>query len=69
MSAWLHIFSGNDDFSIKQQVAKRIRERCGESPEDNPALEIIRGDSDTEKYDELLDQFINALTTPPFLTP
>lgn len=69
MSAWLHIFSGNDDFSIKQQVAKWIRERCGESPEDNPALEIIRGDSDTEKYDELLDQFINALTTPPFLTP
>ncbi len=69
MSEWLHIFSGNDDFSIKQQVAKFIRERCGESPEEDPSLEIIRGDSDTGKYDELLDQFINAVTTPPFLTP
>ena len=69
MGGQLHIFSGNDDFSIKENAAKLIRKLCGDSPEDNPALEIIRGDSDTEKYDELLDQLINSVTTPPFLTP
>lgn len=69
MSGQLHIFSGNDDFSIKENAAKLIRKLCGESPEDNPSLEIIRGDSDTEKYDVLLDQLINSVTTPPFLTP
>ena len=63
------IFSGSDNFSIKESVTKFIRKLCGDSPEDNPALEIIRGDSDTEKYDALLDQLINSVTTPPFLTP
>ena len=69
MSGQLHIFSGSDNFSIKESVTKFIRKLCGDSPEDNPALEIIRGDSDTEKYDALLDQLINSVTTPPFLTP
>lgn len=69
MSGKLHIFSGNDDFSIKENANKFIRTLCGDSPEDNPSLEIIRGDSDTERYDQILDSLINTLTTPPFLTP
>ena len=69
MSGKLHIFSGNDDFSIKENVNRFIRSLCGESPEDDPSLEIIRGDSDTERFDQILDSLINAVTTPPFLTP
>ncbi len=69
MSGKLHIFSGNDDFSIKENVNRFIRSLCGESPEDDPSLEIIRGDSDTERFDQILDSLINSVTTPPFLTP
>ena len=65
----LHIFSGNDDFSIKENANQFIRTLCGPSPEEEPSLEIIPGDSDTLRFDELLDQLINSLTTPPFLTP
>lgn len=69
MSGKLHLFSGTDDFSVKENVNRFIRSLCGPSPEENPSLEIIRGDSDTQRYDELLDELINTLTTPPFLTP
>lgn len=69
MAGKLHLFSGNDDFSIKENANQFIRSLCGPSPEEDPSLEIIPGDSDVMRFDELLDQFINALTTPPFLTP
>lgn len=69
MSGTLHLFFGNDDFSIKENVNRFIRGLCGDPPEDNPSLEIIRGDSDTERFDQILDSLINSVTTPPFLTP
>ena len=41
----------------------------GEIPEDNPELEIIRGDDDTEKFTAVLDRFLETVQTPPFLFP
>ncbi len=65
----LYLFSGNEDFSIKERVSAFMRELCGENPEDNPDLEIIRGDNDSEKFFVPLDKLLDSLETPSFLSP
>ncbi len=63
-----YLISGNEDFSIKERANEFIRSLCGEIPEENPALEIIRGDTD-EKAAVILDRVLSALETPSFLSP
>ncbi len=65
----LILISGTDDFAIKNQAKKSIIELCGENPEDNSALEIIKGDSDEMKPDEILYSVIASIQTPPFFDP
>ncbi len=64
----LYIISGDDDFSVKERTRSLIGELSGSVPEDDPALEIISGDRDDVKKDELLGNFLAAMRTPPFLT-
>jgi DNA polymerase III subunit delta len=65
----LFLISGDDEFAIKAKSRDLIRELCGNEPENNPDLEIISGDSDELKPDEILASLLSALTTPPFLSP
>ncbi|MCF6176429.1 MAG: DNA polymerase III subunit delta [Victivallaceae bacterium] len=65
----LFLISGDDEFAIKAKSRDLIRELCGNEPENNPDLEIIIGDSDELKPDEILVSLLSALTTPPFLSP
>ena len=65
----LFLISGNDDFAIKAKSRDLIRDLCGNDPEDNPDLEIITGDSDELKPDEILAILLSSLATPPFLSP
>ncbi len=64
-----HIFSGNEDFSIKERANEFMRELCGELPEENPSLEIIRGDTEGEKGQDVIDRLMESLATPSFLCP
>ncbi len=64
-----YLFSGNEDFSIKDRTGEFIRGLCGEIPEDNTALEIIRGDTENEKAHVVLRKLLAALETPSFLEP
>ena len=45
-----YLISGNEDFSIKERANDLVRELCGEIPEDEAGLEIIRGDTENEKF-------------------
>ncbi len=63
-----YLISGNEDFSIKERANEFVRSLCGEIPEENPALEIIRGDTD-EKAAVILDKVLAAIETPSFLSP
>ena len=65
----LFLISGNEDFTVKERAFELIVSLCGENPEENTALEIIRGDDDTEKFGPVLERFLAALETPPFLSP
>jgi len=65
----LILITGTDDFAIKNQAKKTIVEICGESPEDNSALEIIKGDSDELKPQEIINSVIASIKTPPFFDP
>ena len=65
----LFLISGNEDFTVKERAYELIVSLCGEDPEENTALEIIRGDDDTEKFGPVLERFLAALETPPFLSP
>lgn len=65
----LHLFSGNEEFSIKERVGAFLRDLCGEVPEDHPDLEIIRGDNDSEKFYVPFDRLLSSLETPSFLSP
>lgn len=65
----LILISGTDDFAIKDKAKKCIIELCGEPPEDNSALEIIKGDNDELKPDEILSSVIASIQTPPFFDP
>lgn len=63
------LIAGGEDFIVRERAREVIESLCGKPPEDNPALEIIRGDDDTEKAGAVLDKFLAALVTPPFLAP
>lgn len=63
----LYLITGSDDFAVKSKAREIVEGLCGEIPEENQELEIIRGDSDEMKPDAILDAFYNSLNTPPFL--
>ena len=65
----LFLISGNEDFTVKERAYELIVSLCGENPEENTGLEIIRGDDDSEKFGPVLERFLAALETPPFLSP
>ena len=65
----LFLISGNEDFTVKERAMELIVSLCGENPEENTGLEIIRGDNDSEKFGPVLERFLAALETPPFLSP
>ena len=63
----LYLISGNEEFSVKEHATELVCRLYGEIPEDNPELEVIRGDDDTEKFTAVLDRFLATIQTPPFL--
>ena len=63
----LYVITGDDEFAVKERSRALAVELGGEALEDNPAVEIIPGDSDTRKPDEIAGRFLEALRTPPFL--
>jgi DNA polymerase-3 subunit delta len=64
-----YLISGNDEFAIKSKTREIICSLCGEEPENNPDLEIVAGDSDEMKPEEIMADLLNCLKTPPFLCP
>ncbi len=64
-----YIISGDDDFVRKQRARVLAEELSGGNGPDDPAMEIIPGDSDTLKFPALAGDFLNAISTPPFLCP
>ncbi len=69
MAGTFHFFLGADSDAVHEAAGAFLRKLCGNPPEENPDLEIIRGDSDTEDFAAILDSLINTLSTPPFLSP
>lgn len=65
----LILVTGTDNFSIKDRARKIIVELCGENPEENPVLEIVKGDSDELKPEEIIRATIASIMTPPFFDP
>jgi len=65
----LYLISGDDDFAIKLRSREIITSLCGAEAENNPDLEIIKGDSDEMKADEILTSLLASLHTPPFFSP
>ena len=65
----LYLISGDDEFAIKARSREIITSLCGEKIDDNPDLEIISGDSDELKPEEILSSLMSSLRTPPFLSP
>lgn len=65
----LYLICGDDEFAIKLRSREIITSLCGKDAEDNPDLEIIKGDSDEAKPEEILNSLMGALLTPPFLSP
>ncbi|MHB9138362.1 MAG: DNA polymerase III subunit delta [Victivallaceae bacterium] len=67
--AKFYLISGNDEFAIKTKAKEIICSLCGDPPENNPDLEIVNGDSDEMKPEEILAELLSCLKTPPFLCP
>jgi len=65
----LYLISGDDDFAIKLRSREIITSLCGEDAENNPDLEVVSGDSDVLKAEEILSNLMASLHTPPFLSP
>ncbi len=65
----LYLITGNDEFAVKNKSRSIIASLCGDNFEENPALEIIHGDSD-EKISplKLMGNIIEAIATPAFLS-
>lgn len=71
----LFFIAGNDRFAVRARAREVVTELCGEEFENNPELEVIRGD-----FGELspsaavgaavaaIAEFLAALRTPPFLS-
>jgi DNA polymerase III delta subunit len=67
--AKIYLITGDDEFAVKNKTRSIIVSLCGESPEENPSLEIIHGDPDEKKTPvELLGMAMDAIATPPFLS-
>ena len=64
----LYLISGNDEFAIKAKAAEIMRELRGDDAENNPSVEIVKGDDDSKKADEILAELIDCLNMPPFLS-
>ncbi len=62
-----YLISGNEEFSVKECANNLVCELCGEVPEDDAGLEIIRGDTENEKFTVAFDSLLNSLATPSFL--
>ena len=62
------LISGNEDYAVKERANEMMRALCGDPPEDNPSLEIIRGDSDGEKAPQVLDKLLLSLDSPAFFS-
>ncbi|MDD5728107.1 MAG: DNA polymerase III subunit delta [Victivallales bacterium] len=65
----LYLISGDDEFAIKARSRELITALCGEEFDNNSDLEVISGDSDELKPEDILTAFLSSLRTPPFLSP
>lgn len=63
-----YLISGNEDYAVKDRANEMMRALCGDPPDDNPSLEIIRGDSDNEKAPQVLDKLLLSLDSPAFFS-
>ena len=63
-----YLISGNEDYAVKERANEMMRALCGDPPDDNPSLEIIRGDSDNEKAPQVLDKLLLSLDSPAFFS-
>ncbi len=63
------LISGNDEFAMKEKSREIIASLCGDNLENSEDLEIIAGDHESMKAEEILAALLNALRTPPFLCP
>ena len=63
-----YLISGNEDYAVKDRANEMMRALCGDPPDDNPLLEIIRGDSDNEKAPQVLDKLLLSLDSPAFFS-
>ncbi len=65
----LTIITGDDDFAVKERARIVADLLSGGNVDANPAAEIIAGDRDEERPEEIMARFLGALRTPPFLVP
>ena len=66
----LLIISGDDDFARKQRAREAASMLTGsDEPENAEIMEIIQGDLPELKPDVIAGRFLEALRTPPFLSP
>ena len=66
----LLIISGDDDFARKQRAREAASMLTGcDEPENAENMEIIPGDLPELKPDVIAGRFLEALRTPPFLSP
>ncbi|HOK05173.1 MAG TPA: hypothetical protein P5270_00535 [Victivallales bacterium] len=69
MSKKIFLICGSDEFAVKTKSHSIIESLCGKDFEQNPALEIIHGDTEEKMSpSRLLAQIIEAIFTPPFLS-
>ncbi len=65
----IYLISGDDEFAVKNKSRAIIASLCGDNFEENPALEIIHGDSDEKANpSKLMGDIAEAIATPPFLS-
>ena len=61
------VISGDDDFAVKERARALAAELAGGAVDDNEAVEIVAGDNEALKPEQILNQFLDSLRTPPFL--
>lgn len=64
----LILISGDDEFAVKAKAREAAAALAdGVAPEDDPAFEIIIGDGEEIKFNEVVERMLGAMRTPPFL--